>query len=284
MANKKKTKMHKIIKMKKTKKSRLPKMIIFLLLAVSMIVMVNARNDFTQEVQSGSFNASNNYILTRISMDYSSIDKPKSWFSSILDFGSVKDYIRNGRPSEIGLSYASYIKDWNTQFPDNTVSICQLQIRKLNEIQNIMTLPLSQGVLLEKNFTENTDTEDYYIVKLYNGDYFYSTFLCLYNNLSNINNTGMMMPISLYAYTPTHNCKACQYSEFSRHISDVEKKDKFEGYSYNVKNYISGLIDISFAIFLYSFWIFLIIMLFFIISMLFWSGYWLYFYIRSLGK
>lgn len=257
--------------------------IIMLMIVLSMS-LINARNDFEQIQQSGVFNSTTNYILNSITFEYSTIDRPTSLMSGLFDLGGTKDYIKSGKPNEIGIGYTSTIKDWNNQYIDNKVPICQIQIRKLNKNQDTFSTPFNVGLLLNKNITELSDVNDYFIVQLYDNEYFYVNTICLFSNKSNINYTGMNMPFSMQTFSPTYNCKPCQFSEFSQHLSDTIKKDTFDNYDVNIKNYTKGFIDICFEIFIYSFWVLLIVLFFSIIALIFWGGYWLYFYLRSLGK
>lgn len=258
--------------------------IIFVMLFLNM---VNSQNIYEAYQQSGSFNSTNNYVIAVINLEYSKIDKPFSQFSPFsflpfLNLGTTKDYISGNNPDEIILNFGSSIKEWNILNPNNRVPICQLVINKRNINANT-TDPL-YGRVVEMNFTEDTDRNDFYMLQLHDGDYMSANFICLYDNLNNINLTGMSMPISMYTQTPTFNCKPCQFSEFVRHQSDVTTTSKFKSYNFELKNRISGFIDIAFELFLYSFWLFMIMMFFFVISMIFWVGYWVYFWIRSKAK
>lgn len=194
------------------------------------------------------------------------------------DTGIIEDYITGNNPFEVYIWYNIYINKWNNDNPNDKVDYCELLIRKMPHNQNV------SSIILDKNYTEQDEDimNGKYFVLLYDGDGFMADLICHFQN--NDTEDIFSAPAEMQLVTPTWECKACAYYEWTVVERNVEKAKTVGNNVATVMNYIQKLFLINFEIWLALFWIFLIMCIFMSIGFIFWGIYFVFLYLRRLAK
>jgi hypothetical protein len=193
------------------------------------------------------------------------------------DTGIIKDYITGNNPFEVYIWYNIYVNKWNQNNPNDKVDYCELKIQAMLHNQNVST------IIFDKNYTEADQDimNGKYFVLLYDGDGFMADQICYFENAS----TSLLdLPAEMQLVTPTWECKACGYYEWTVVERNVEKAKAVGNNVAIVMSYIQKLGLINFEIWLALFWIFLILCIFISISFIFWGIYFVFLYLRRLAK
>ena len=233
---------------------------IFIILLISPLV--KSEIQFWQEkTDSGNGTIKNHLVL----------------FYSKGGFGVTDDYVSGNNPYEVYLLYNVYVKKWNADNPNYKVDNCEFIVKFWGHLENTTT------ILTDLNFTQ-ADSDIFngkYFVKLGDGDGMIADQICKFQNN---NFTDLDIPAEMQIVTPTWECKACQYYEWSVQESAIAKTQSIGDNVVSVSNYIKKLFMINFEIWLALFWFFLIFMIFTSVGLIFVVMYWLYLYLRRVMK
>ena len=237
-----------------------------------MVNMINAETYIVGDTWSDGAGTVGEYMY----VEYTTAKSISSTFFGFIPYKvNHLNLIPDSSPYEFAFNYNSYIFDWNNNYLDKKVDYCTIDIYR-NNLLNSTNIDV-----FTENYTSETDVNDQYFFRAFDGDTIYAYFLCHFNDS---NYRTFNYPASVYVYTPTPYCQNCQYA---RSVSNKQSSQVVFNLNANIRviqNYIYELILINYEIVLYLFWLFMIAILFFVVGMIFWSGYWLYFYLASVIK
>jgi hypothetical protein len=234
-----------------------------ILLLGSMINLTKAEASFWQTREDWGNGIIKNHLVVQYSKD---------------GFGIAKDYVSGNNPYEVYLWYNFYVQKWNADNPTHRITYCEWLIRYSSGIENSTTI-----ILVNQNFTQN-DADLFnakYFVRMYHNDYLYADQICHF-----LNNTfsDLYIPAEMQIVTPTWECKACQYYEFSVTEKDVVKAKDIGDKVVETSNYIKKLFLLNFEIWLAMFWFFLILCIFIGVGLIFVIMYFLFLYLKRVIK
>ena len=189
----------------------------------------------------------------------------------------TKENIKSGNPLESYVWYNIYPSEWNLANPDYAVQTCNMTIRFFQFMDN------SSRIIYNKEYTGATDDDPNakYFVKLNKGDGYSVTIDCKF---SGIRPDSLDMPSDFSIVTPTWECKACQFYEWSLLEQDIAKAKVIGDNTRDVVGFIKQLVSINFEIVLSLFWLVLIAVSFLGTSLIFVGIYWMYLYLRKVAK
>jgi hypothetical protein len=247
-------------------KNRLMLSIFGMILLIVIMSSVNAEIKFWQE----QWDMGNGTIKTRANLVYSKGG-----------FGYADDYVTGDNPYEAYLLYNIYVKKHNAESPNFAVNNCTLNIYFFKKSQ-------SSVMVYNKTYTED-DTDilgGKYFLQLRDGDGMYADEICSYQNtsLTLFNAPIFDIPANEQIITPSWECHACQYYEWSVYERSIISTDIIGNNVVSIVDYMQKFISLNFEILLYLFWLFMIAVLFFAIGMIFWGMYYVYFYLSGYLK
>jgi hypothetical protein len=181
----------------------------------------------------------------------------------------VDDFIKSNNAFEGYVWYSVYIQKWNNDNPDYQFEYCNLTIEQSTAVTNY-------SEVYSINYTDaDADVINAkYFVQLPDRSCATAYVRCKYEPFAN--RSGLDIPVNLNFVTPSWECKACQFYEWSLIEGDVVKAQEIGENVVQVSSYIKKLFLLNFEIWLALFWIFLILMIFVAIGMIFLLIYWLY--------
>jgi hypothetical protein len=187
------------------------------------------------------------------------------------------DYVSGNNQFQPYFYYDIYVRNWNAVNSADYINYCNFRITFLSHAGNLST------IIYDKNYTSlNEDVRNaQYFIPMVDNDKVMGDISCYFNNT---NYTGLDIPASLQVVLPSFECQACQYYKWTIGQADITKAEVIGNNVVSVSTYIKKLFEINFEILLALFWIFLISMALFSFGMIFIGVYWLYLYIRHLGK
>lgn len=186
------------------------------------------------------------------------------------DTGNLaSDHIKSGNPLQAYFYYTIYIKKWNEENPDYSVQNCNMTIRLVGDNRTIYN-EIFTGA------EEDTINAKYFI-ELNKDDLYTNTIDC---EFSGIRPDDLDMPVTISVVTPTWECKACQYYEWSILSQDIIKAQTIGENTVEVFEFIKELIYLNFEIIIAIFWLILIGVSFVATSLIFVGIYWLFLYLR----
>jgi len=246
----------------KMKNKKMKKLFTLLLLSIFLLSFTSAEIQFFQKKS----DMGNGTIQNHLTIVYSKGG-----------MGITEDYVTGNNPYEVYLWYNFYPNKWNTNNPNYKVDYCNFQIKFWGKMENTTTLVFNQ------NYTP-TDPDVFnakYFMKLNDGDGMIADQICYFENKTY---TGLDFPAEMQLVTPTWECKACQYYEWSLQERDIVKAKTIGDNIVDTSGYIKKLILLNFEIWLALFWVFMILMIFISIGLIFMVAYWFYLYIKGLVK
>jgi len=188
----------------------------------------------------------------------------------------LSDYTTNDLEAYILYSIETYN---NTALdPTKPIDNCNFLIKYLNRT--------SSPIILNQTFTPS----DYnvlgakYFFKMKVGDCVSADITCKYESYANLTHPYLDIPATMQLVTPTKECKACQMAEWSNAYRKIEIAQHLNSNRVSIVDYIYKLIMLNFEFLLALWWIFLILMIFVAIGLIFILAYWLYLYLRKVGK
>lgn len=240
------------------------KIIISLICMIFLIGLVSADMEYFQKRLDMGNGTLKNHIFTMYSKG---------------GFGTA-DYIKGDNPYELYFLANSYIQTWNSQNTFYKIRKCEINISILKAFSN------NSNSVHYQNFTslDADQKEIKYFVQLHDGDSVSADGICYFENTSYDFNKGLYMPLEIQLVSPTWECKACQLYENSLLSDNVAKSKTIGDHIVTISDYIKKLFMINFEIVLALFWLSMIMLLFTAISFIFLIAYYLYAYLRRVGK
>lgn len=194
------------------------------------------------------------------------------------DVGDLtSDHIKTGNKLQTYVLYDVYTADWNLKNTNYTVDNCNFTI----EFSDVTTG--QNSILYNEVFTGATTdvSRAKFFVQLDKGDSYTAVFNCKFSGQVP---ELLEMPVTMSLVTPTWECKACQYYEWSKLDIDIQEAKTIGDNTLDVIQYIKALIVLNYEFVIIFFWIFLISIGMFGFSLIFIGVYWLYLYLRGVSK
>ena len=193
---------------------------------------------------------------------------------------SLNDYVKKGNPLEVIVDYRAYLKTWNENAQNMSVTYCNM---------TIYFLPKGSGntqTLFNKLFYPNeTDTDissSKYFAQLQDGDAIRTQVDCIFDEIQTLNPIyDLDIPVDFSYSTPTWNCKSCQLYNWAKQQITITKAQTLDDYTTNTISFTKRLFQINYEIITILFWIFTFVMFYIAISLLFTGAYWGYLYIKK---
>jgi len=183
------------------------------------------------------------------------------------------NFVTGGNQFEFYFWYDIYISNWNKMNPDFFVDWCNFTIRQYPSLSNVSAFTYS-----------NLFTEDYnnakYFLRLDDGDTAYADIECHFNST----NHSLYIPATLQVVTPTWECQACQYYEWTLVERNIVKAREVGDNIVDVFDGMKNIISLNFEIWLAFFWIVLIVVAVHSTGLLFIGIIWLFAYMKNLIK
>ena len=239
------------------------KQILFLLCMIFLIGIASAEVKFYQDI----LDMGNGTIKNHLTFSYD-----KGGYLNPHD-----DFVSATNSLEVYLLYDIYPQQWNGANPNFQIDFCELVIRYANHLENFTS------VLINQTYTEN-DNDIFsvkYFVKINDGDTLYADGICHFQDTTY---SQLLLPVEIQLTTPTWECKACQYYEWSILEKDISKAETIGGNVVTVSDYIKKLFLLNFEILLALFWIGLILMIFVCLGLIFTVAYWFWLYLTKISR
>jgi len=247
------------------KNKKLLSMGIFFML-IFAVVMISAQVEYFQTLE----DKGNNTILNHIFYCY---------YNNVGFQPNISNYVSGSNFLETYIYYNVYIQKWNTANPSYKIDWCNLAIKQSTGLSN-------PSVLF--NITYTLSDFDVlgakYFLKMNEQDCVSADQLCKYSVYVNISHPFLQIPADMQLVSPTWECKACQYYEWSLQDRMINKSKTLNLNMVQTSGYIKQIIFLNYEIMLAFFWIFLILVLVSSIGFIFIALYWLYLYLRGVGK
>jgi hypothetical protein len=190
---------------------------------------------------------------------------------------NANDYVSGNNFFEAYILYNMYVKSWNEVNLGYMIDWCNFVIQQSSTMAN-------NTILLNETYTQLDDDlkSAKYFVRMKDGDCIFSKQLCKYNIYAN--QSELDIPIEQQLVTPTWECKACQYYEWSLLSRNIDKTNLINTNTISVSTFIKNLFLLNFEILLMIFWTFLILSLFIAIGLIFIIFYWLFIFLKRLAR
>jgi hypothetical protein len=215
------------------------------------------------------------YFQSKIFIDNDRINQRASYFWDIGDLTS--DHIKSGDKLQAYFYYDVYTAKWNMDNPDYSVDNCNLTIEFFDYFTGNVTIVYNQ---VFTGITEDVSIAKYF-VEMDKGDGFNANFNCKF---SGIRPELLEMPVTMSIVTPTWECKACQYYEWSKLEVDIQKAKTIGDNRVETMGYIKDLIILNYEFLIIFFWLFLFSIVWVAFSFIFIGIYWLYLYLAGVSK
>ncbi len=226
-----------------------------ILLMVSMINLVDAEIQFFQQKLIDRGNLTNTTTI-----------------HAFLDFNKESDnFIKGDAPLEFYIQFDITIDTWNAQNPEFSVDFCNFTTRSFSGITENATVDFTQV------FTGD-NINDKHFVRLQDGELWLADIDCHFDG----QNTSIQIPANMQIVTPTFECKACQFFEWSQVEGDIFKAEAVGDNVVAVSVIIKKFITLNFEVALALFWILLIIITVHTTGLIFVGLIWMFGYLKSL--
>ncbi len=236
-----------------------------ILLIVSMINLIEAEIQFFQQKLINRNPSSTGNISEKLTNT--------TTIHAFVDFNKDSDnFIKGDAPLEFYVQFDITIDSWNAVNPAFSVDFCNFTTRVFSGIQNA-TLEFNQV------FTDD-NINDKHFVRLEAGELWVADIDCHFNG----QNTSIRVPANMQIVTPTFECKACQFFEWSQIEGDILKAESIGDNVVEVSNIIKKFVRLNFEILLTLFWIILIITAVHSTGLLFLGLIWMLGYLKSFTK
>jgi hypothetical protein len=236
------------------------------------------------------------YNSTNITTNYAYINYGEASVWRSLGFYSFKYWIEENDFVPYGTPYQAYIQyglqpisEWNAENPSSPIDYCTILVKEYHytrrfagDTLNLTDAPVSTYTL-NRTFTDadTSVTKDEYkfFISLNKFD-----FADIYFNCHFIDDISILTPVSLKIVSPTKNCLACQYYNSYKASFDEIINDAIQDYTDAILTNSKNLLGWNIELWITLFWISLIAILFLVIGIIFLMIYWVYLYIKNLGK
>ena len=185
------------------------------------------------------------------------------------------DFIPQNNPLEVFIRYSAYPKTWNTANTLFQVEFCNLSVFYLPTHNSNASLVFNR--ITTPNDEDVRDAQ--FFQRLNDGDAIRAEYICKFANPQTI----MDIPADLAMNSPTWECKACQFFEFTQKEIDIQKAETLGDHTVEISTFIRKLINLNFEIVLALFWTALIFLLFIAVHWLFLGLYFIFISIRRIS-
>lgn len=239
----------------------------YILFMLGMILLVSCVSAVVIYDQNDNFPIN----TTHISRSHASVFWSKGQFSE------VKDMINSDDLLEISVLYSMFPKTWKEQNYDYRVENCTLTINYFEQLLNYHFVIYNETVT-----SEDSDIFDKkYFIRLKEGDGFTADIDCYFTNEDL---RILDMPSELIIVSPTWECKACQYYEWTVLQRDIGKAEIIGDNVVSIWEYIKEFVNLNFEFILGLFWLSLIFFAVGGMGLVFVGVYYLFIYLRKLSK
>lgn len=186
-----------------------------------------------------------------------------------------EDSVSKGNPLDLYLRYDILTETWNTDNPEYSVQNCNITIFFDSYLTN------SSEILFHQNYINEDGEGRKYFVRMRNLDSMAGEIECLFNGTIP---EGLEMPANIGLTTPTWECKACQFYEWSVLQRDLAKAEALGNNRVETIDYMKELFLINYSAWIIIFWLILLSFGFVAISLIFIGLYWLFIFLRKISK
>jgi hypothetical protein len=234
---------------------------------LTLILLIGYANALTQTTTGSQYFKFTKLMPDNVTMRY---------FTSFYFQEGLEDTIKSGNQFQSYILYNTYVDEWNSKYANLNISIyyCSLKVDFSGADSN-QTITLTQ-----ENFT-GTINNGQYFVNLKNKEAYYVYADCVFTSPQARTNANLQMPFDYTLIQPTYNCRACQYYEWIKQRTQIDKAVTLSDFTTTNVGYIKGIFRIFYELAIISFWVGLILLLIFTIGLLFWAIYWLYSYLTK---
>jgi hypothetical protein len=188
------------------------------------------------------------------------------------------------QPYESYILYSSNINDWNIANPQNQVRDCNFSVyyssyRSQLLHQGNLSAP-DQILLYNADFIGNYPSNKYF-VRLNPKDVYTTQMTCTFLNSQS---RTIDIPVTISIVTPTWECQACQYYQWTQDQIKLTVASTLSGYTSKNVGYIASLFRMFYEIAIYAFWVALILLLLLSVSLIFYGIYWVYSYFMKQAR
>ncbi len=234
------------------------KKIILLMIAVFLLASVSADMIYWQQKWEGDGVGVVPFNVTKI--------------HAVVNYDAdLNSFVTGGSQFEFYFWYDIYVQSWNELNPDYSVDWCNFTIQKFPSTSSNATFTYN------RLFTDDYRNAKYFL-RLDDGDTIFADIDCHFNST----NHSLIIPASLQAVTPTWECKACQFYEWTLLERDILKAEAVGDNIVDVVAVMRSLINLNFEIWLALFWIVLIVIAVHSTGLLFIGLIWLFAYLKNL--
>jgi hypothetical protein len=196
------------------------------------------------------------------------------------NYDYVQDYVKKGNPLEVFVDYRAYLKTWNKNAQNMSITYCNM---------TIFFLPKDSGntkILFNRLFYPNETDTDYssnkYFAQLQDGEAIRTQVDCIFAEIQNLNPIyDFDIPVDFSYNTPTFACKSCQLYNWAKQQITINRATTLDDYTTNTISFTKRLFQINYEIITILFWIFTFVMFYIAITLLFTGAYWGYLYIKK---
>lgn len=196
----------------------------------------------------------------------------------------ANDYIGSGRPFEFAIGYQiQNLSDWNSVYPQYHIDYCQFWIRQTIIQRNTFGQIINSTQITTFKSTFTPENVSYFnlqkFVQLKDGESALIDWDCYFPYGTTTSN----IPVTVEITSPTRECKACQYYEYSKIERDSAVAENVASNTASIFTYIKEFISLNFEVIIIFFWIFMLASLFIALGMIFIGIYWFYLFIKRLS-
>lgn len=189
----------------------------------------------------------------------------------------ITDYIPDDEILEVYVGYSLYPQTWNTQNNDYEIVNCTFYINYFENLENQSYVMYSETITGE----ESDVLDKKYFVRLKNKDGFTSDIDCYFED---DDKRILDIPAEMVIVTPSYECKACQYYEWTLLQRDIEKARIIGENRVSVWDNIKGVVNLNYEVILAIFWFILILIALMGGGLIFVGIYWIFIYLRRLAR
>ena len=189
----------------------------------------------------------------------------------------IKDYVSGDNFYQAYLLYSIYIKKWNNDNPDYMIDYCNMTLKQSTKQTNYTLI--YNAYMTQADFDLN-NAKYFFLMK--DGDCVIAEQKCRYNYYAN--QSDLDIPAEMQLITPTWECKACQYYEWSLVEKQITKTETINRNVVSVWDYVRKFVLLNFEILLMIWWTLMILLIFVGIGFIFMGIYFMYLYLKHISK
>jgi len=193
-------------------------------------------------------------------------------------FPDIKDYVSGNNFYQAYIIYNIYIQKWNNDNPSYKIDYCNMTMKQ--SFKNTTGYSILSNTYMTEDDLDTLNKKYFFL--LGDKECIIVEQDCRYNQYATM--SDLDIPADMQLVTPSWECKACQYYEWSLIEKGVEKAQILNSNRIEISDFIKKVILLNFEILLMLFWTFLILMIFVSIGLLLLGIWWLYLYIKSFSQ